>query len=46
MVPIVPAVSPTLLHGFARNYHNQPVTICGDQGFRNEDVIVYVIDIS
>ncbi len=27
MVLIVPASSSTLLHGFARNYHNQPVTI-------------------
>ncbi len=27
VVLIVPAASSTLLHGFVRNYHNQPVTI-------------------
>ncbi len=27
VVLIVPAACSTLLHGFARNYHNQPVTI-------------------
>ncbi len=47
VVLIVPAASSTLLHGFAQNYHNQPVTILrlGSVEMTNEDVVISMIDI-